>query len=510
MWGQIEGLLGANGILSAQRYLRWVAERLPDDAVWRVPTVFWLSASDAVLSGVCAAGIALSVLLIVGFWERWALVGLWALYLSVCTVGQVFLSFQWDALLLEASVVALLVARGEWLSYARPNPTPWAQFVLRLLLVKLVFSSGWVKLASGDAQWAGLTAMQYHYETQPLPTWLGWWVHQLPPVWHRAEVVGVLVIQLLITPWVLTPWRRWAFLPLVGLQTLIALTGNYCFFNLLTVALCMLLVPDEDWRRIAGRFGMAGDEPPSEEGPAARRVKAVAAMVIGGLVAVPFASTVAPQWVPRKVADVHAALRPFRTFNSYGLFAVMTTERLEIEIEGSRDGQTWRPYRFFAKPGPLDRAPGFVAPAQPRLDWQLWFAALGTARRNPWLGALLERLLEGSPQVLDLLAHNPFGADPPRFVRAVRYRYRFTPWEERRQTGRWWRRTRTDTYFPQVSLSGRVIPTHDASVVVVAGPVGFGRSLGLGRSPADAARAGRRAAQEGGAGRDADCRRACQ
>jgi hypothetical protein len=154
-------------------------------------------------------------------------------------------------------------------------------------------------------------------------------------------------------------------------------------------------------------------------------------------------------------------LSPLRTFNSYGLFAVMTTTRPEIIIEGSDDGVHWLPYEFKYKPGDVRRRPRFVEPHQPRLDWQMWFAALSDYRRNPWLVNFCVRLLQGSPSVLALLEHNPFPNVPPRFIRAVEYDYHFTDFAARRKTGAWWRRQRVGEYLPPISLREVLSPDAD-------------------------------------------------
>jgi len=131
---------------------------------------------------------------------------------------------------------------------------------------------------------------------------------------------------------------------------------------------------------------------------------------------------------------------------------VMTTTRPEIIVEGSNDGQNWMPYEFRYKPGDVKRAPPWVAPYQPRLDWQMWFAALGNASENPWFYNFVARLLQGSQSVLGLLAHNPFPGSPPHYLRAVVYDYRFSNFAERRATGAWWVREEKATYLPPISL----------------------------------------------------------
>jgi hypothetical protein len=237
---------------------------------------------------------------------------------------------------------------------------------------------------------------------------------------------------------------------LVFLQVVIAATGNYAFFNLLAIALCVLLLDDEAfpprWRR----------RPPAALPQRRRWPRVIVALAAAVILLVSGAQTIAmlfrPRSFPAPVIAVARSIAPFQIVNTYGLFAVMTTSRPEISVEGSDDGQTWRPYVFRWKPGDPARRPRFVAPHQPRLDWQMWFAALGECRNSPWLYGLFQRLLEGSPPVLGLLAEDPFPERPPRYVRALVYDYRFTSPEERARTGRWWRRGEPRPFCPPMSL----------------------------------------------------------
>jgi hypothetical protein len=295
-----------------------------------------------------------------------------------------------------------------------------------------MFGSGGVKLRSGDPTWRSLTALQYHYETQPLPTWIGWWAHQLPASSHVLSTATMFAIELAV-PWLIflpTRFRRVPFAAFLLLQVLICLTGNYAFFNLLSAALAVLLLE----ARGAGGRDLFGPWPRWVLGPVAGLLLLVSsAQFLGGTLGVPL------PWPAPLVALVRA-VSPFRSINNYGLFAIMTTERREIVLEGSEDGVTWVPYEFPYKPGDIQRRPAFVAPHQPRLDWQMWFAALGVCEDSPWLDRLMARLLEASPPVLRLLDHDPFAGRRPRMVRAVAYEYHFTDRATRGRTGAWWRR----------------------------------------------------------------------
>jgi len=373
------------------------------------------------------------------------------------SVGWPFMSFQWDTLLLEATFTALFFV--PWRLYdrraAHPEPNVVARFAMWWLLFRLVFRSGYVKLASGDPTWADLTALEYHYWTQPLPTVLGWYAGQLPAWFQKLSCVAMFVVELAIPflIWVPRAWaRRAAAASIASLMVLIALTGNYGFFNLLTIVLCIPLLDD----RLLSRVPWLAVPPRAspEEGPA-RRIDTAGPAVIVALTAALFFVGTFGERPPRWLGPIY----PFATFNNYGLFTVMTTERREIELEGTSDGKTWIPYVFQYKPGAIDRAPAFVAPHQPRLDWQMWFAALGDYRRNAWLADTMRRLLEGSPAVSSLFADDPFADEPPKQVRALIYRYVPTTVEERRDTGDWWQRDERALYAP---LLGVPIETGDA------------------------------------------------
>jgi hypothetical protein len=453
LWSQAQGLMGTQGILPLEPFLQAVREQTGGERYFLLPTLFWIDGSDTALSLACGAGTALSLLLFFGVAPVPALAGLWMLYLSLVSAGRVFLSFQWDTLLLEAGFLSIFLAPLQ----IRPglsreaSPPRLVLWLARWLLFRLMFLSGAVKLASGDPTWRGLTALSYHYETQPLPTWIGWWAHQLPAAFQSLSVVGMFAVELGAPFLIFAPrkFRQLAVIPLIGLQILIALTGNYAFFNLLTIALVLLLLDDSAW---PARFRAKLPErasgkrwPLAITAPLASLIVLISGAQVLGTVGLSL------PW-PEPVRAVFSWAAPFRSVNPYGLFAVMTTSRPEILIEGSNDGQEWHAYRFRWKPDDPRKRPRFVAPHQPRLDWQLWFAALGSYRENPWFIELLRRLLEGSPPVLALFAENPFPSHPPRYVRASLYDYRFTDRQMRAVTGDWWRRTPRGLYSPVMAL----------------------------------------------------------
>jgi hypothetical protein len=335
-------------------------------------------------------------------------------------------------------------------------------FLLRWLLFRLMFQSGVVKLQS-DEVWRDLTALDFHYWTQCIPNEVAWYVHQLPEWVHRASCAGMHLVELVL-PFLFfapRPLRLVAAAGNAGLQIAIIATGNYGFFNLLTIALCIPLVDDRALRALVPRRMRDRLAPLREPLPwRASRLRRVAfGMAAALLLALSVAVTLPNLGVPDAAlpAPVRAAVEhsyPFRSVNSYGLFRVMTKTRPEIEIEGSNDGREWRSYEFRFKPGRVDRPPGTTWFHMPRLDWLMWFEALRAGRGPPtiWFVRFQQRLLEGSKPVVELLASDPFPDAPPRYLRTVVYRYRFTTAEERARTGDWWVRERVGPYLPALML----------------------------------------------------------
>ena len=457
---QAKGLVGPEGILPAENTLERVAESLGPERYLKFPTLSWLSPGNAGVELLWMGGAALSVLLIVDAAPGPVLVLLWAFYLSLCSLAGVFLEFQWDILLLETAFLSIFFAPWKILPgiYRDTQPSPGALWLLRFLLFRLMFASGVVKLASDDPTWWNLSALQVHFETQPLPTWIGWYAHQLPGWALQACTAGMFLVELVLPFFIFLPrrGRLLAFAGFVSFQILIALTGNYCFFNLLTIVLCVLLLDDT----LLVRFFPAGMAAQSEapKGPGVTRWLRAAVVVTLFVLMLPLQCMALSRCLRRPLPWPDALERwqeevfPFRVVAGYGLFSRMTTTRPEIIVEGSNDGETWLAYEFKWKPGDLQRRPAFVAPHQPRLDWQMWFAALGNLRSNPWFQSFLVRLFQGSKDVLALLEKNPFPESPPRYLRAVLYQYHFTDEIQRRKDGSWWRREMKGLYCPPISM----------------------------------------------------------
>ena len=473
LWIQIDGLIGSRGILPIGDYLHSARKQLGVNAWTQLPTLCWINSSDLVLHVLCGAGLLISGLLIAGAAPVLSLILLFVFYLSLTIAGQTFFNFQWDILLLETGFLAIFFAPACWRmrSVQLIEISRFGHFLLKLLLFKLMLMSGVVKLTSGDASWWDLTALHYHYETQPLPTIVGWWASQCPEWFNRASTFFVIFVETVVPFFIWAP-RRLRHLAaglFVLLQIVIGLTGNYGFFNLLTIVLCLPLIDDSFLARKRLRAGEVAIDLPAasdsvaqvesiEVPPAIWNITRRGAAVVGLAIFLPLngamiCSAFKPrmEW-PRSLQLLYGYVEPFRVVNGYGLFRVMTKIRPEIIIEGSADGVDWLPYEFKWKPGDLHQPPRWVAPHQPRLDWQMWFAALGTYRNNPWFLRLAECLLRNDPAVTRLLARNPFPEVPPLYLRAQLYQYHFTSIAQHRATGDWWKREQQGEYLPLISL----------------------------------------------------------
>jgi lipase maturation factor 1 len=445
LYFQIDGLIGPNGILPAADYLKLVRSAYPFVGYWYAPTVLWLGAGTTAMRVLVWCGMAGSVALTLNLWPRATITVSFVAFLSFIGAAQDFSSYQSDGMLLEAAFLSLFFVP----SGLRPRlglhepPTRASLFLLQWEWFRVYFESGVVKLASGEPQWRDLTAMDKYYENGPLPTWLGWYVQQWPHPFHAATALLTLVVELFVVLLLFFPKRSRlvCFLIVTPLQIGIILTANYAFLNYLVLLLGVLLLDDELIPSRAGgaiRSAAGKSVTNSARGGwgSARPARILQAIVLTWI----FVATVVTFMAPAtELIDLPAAaLEPFRIANRFGLFAVMTRARYEIEFQGSANGRTWTPYPFRYKPQDVHEAPGIYAPYQPRFDWNLWFASLGTIDQNRWVLNTEVRLLENQAAVLRLFRHNPFASQAPRAVRAVLWQYRFTTAEEKRRTGNWW------------------------------------------------------------------------
>ena len=437
---QIHGLIGERGILPAADYLALIHRELPGvRQLWYAPTLLWFGAGDTALTLIVAAGVVCSLLLVANVFPKLAVGLCTLLFLSCIAALQDFSSYQSDGMLLEAGFLSIFFAPSglrPGLGASHP-PSPFSLFMLRWEWFRIYFESGIVKLASGDPHWRDLTAMDEYYQNGPLPTWIGWYVQHLPHWYHAGTVIFTLLVELLIV-WAVflpRPFRLTCAAIVTALQIGIIATANYAFLNYLVLALGVLLLDD---RFLARWLRMPADAPAaaSVRHPFTRWAeRGVLGYVLCATVVAFFAQSAFSSWGrPFRVLD------PFRIANAYGLFAVMTEARYEIEFQGSRDGVLWVAYPFRYKPQDPTEHPGIYAPYQPRFEWNLWFASLGAWQQSPWVIQAQQRLVEGSPAVLRLFRRDPFQGKPPALVRTVLYQYWFTDLATKRKTGQWWQR----------------------------------------------------------------------
>ncbi len=438
LYFQIHGLIGPKGILPAVDYLPLARRAVGWRAFWYVPSLLWIKASDTALSILVWVGIAASLAIVFNLWPRLSIAIAGLCFLSFVVAAQDFSSYQSDGMLLEAAFLSLFVApRGIRPSIGLTSPpTRAALFLLQWEWFRIYFESGLVKILSGEPQWRNLTAMDKYYENGPLPTWLGWYVQHWPHAFHAFTAAATLVIELLVVWLLFLPKRSRliAFLITTPLQIGIILTANYAFLNYLVLFLGILLLDDRDLR-------LNAQLPPPKRAP----VAVIVVMIV-------FFFTSIEMFLFPGVPLLNApaiALQPFRIVNTYGLFAVMTRARYEIEFQGSRDGEHWTPYPFRYKPQDPRKPPGIFAPYQPRFDWNLWFASLGTVEDNRWVMNVEARLLDNSAPVLQLFAANPFDGQPPKAIRVMVWQYWFSSREEKQRLGVWWDRKLVGEYAPE-------------------------------------------------------------
>jgi predicted DCC family thiol-disulfide oxidoreductase YuxK len=442
---QITGLVGADGILPLSENLTALEAEQGPWRYWLAPTLFWINSSDTALLSACFAGAAASGLVVLNVLTRYMLALAFVLHLSLWVAMPVFGNIQPDTLILEVGLFAIFLTAGSRIVI----------WLFRWLLFRFMLLSGLVKLLTHDPSWAHLTALDFHYETQPLPTPLAWYAHQLPEWFQQLSALSMFGIELVL-PWLIFMPRRLRFVAAWGfiiLQIAIILTGNYYFLNLLTIFLCLFLFDDRalallfpSWLAAAWRYRLP------EPGRLATGAAAMLATIVVVVNLAVIWKRIEQRPLPEPLASLVATTSRFGVTNFYGFFGVINTIRREIIVEGSRDGKHWLAYEFLYKPGDVHRCPGWSIPHHPRLDWTMWFAAGEPPFRSLWFGDLLYQLLQGASPVLALLADNPFPERPPAWVRAMLYQYRFTTPEERAATGDCWVREPLGLYVPPLDL----------------------------------------------------------
>ena len=507
---QIPGMLGPEGLLPAGSYLQEVAKAMGSARYWYAPTLLWLGSGDHALLALCWVGIAASVLLILNFWPRPMLAACFVCFLSFVAAAQDFSGYQSDGMLLCAGCICLFLAPVGWRpGWGVRNFPPRAPlFLLQFLWFTIYFESGIAKYFGGDPSWRDLSAMNEYYQNGPLPTWIGWYAHQLPVWFHESTAFITLGAELLVVWLVLLPRgaRILCFFFMASLQISIILTANYAFLNYIVLALGIFLLDDQFLIRIVPKRWRHAVEENLHQPPAVSwRTKLLGSFAAAheslsmtgstvagdGTPAIGINVTTEPEhqsllgallsssglwlktfvlaWVFYAMAFLMfqqaspglplpakpvTMLEPFRIANSYGLFGRMTWARYEIEFQGSNDGTNWVAYPFRYKPQDLGEAPGIYAPYQPRFEWNLWFASLGAWRENPFVVRTEQQLLSNNNRdVVALFRSNPFASAPPKQIRAVLWQYWFTDRATKLATGQWWRREFRGLYAPTLMMA---------------------------------------------------------
>ncbi len=427
---QITGLVGPNGILPFNELLDRAYEQRGYAAFFYLPTVFWLRADNFALQAVAYAGCLASIILLLGYRTKTMLAILFALYLSIFHAGQIFLTFQWDSLLLEAGLLAIFLAAG---------PSHLIIFLYHWLLFRLRFMSGVSKLVSDDPSWANFTALKYYFETQPLPHAGAWYFHQLPECMLQAGVAFVFFTELIVPFFIFLPrkFRLFAATTTIVMQLLIIASSNHNWINLLTIILCLFLLDD----RIVGKILPARitRRINTQITKSASPLLAVVAVIIISTSLVVFYQMALHKPLADNILKPTILVRSWGIGHVFHIFPTMQTQRQEFQIEGSYDGRTWKAYQFKYKPGPLQRRPEFIIPHQPRLDWMIWFVPPQVPQLMNWFDRFLYKLQQDSPEVLALLEYNPFENKPPRYIRVQVFQYKFTTPQEKQQSGNWWK-----------------------------------------------------------------------
>ena len=443
---QIAGLAGPEGILPFQVFLDNTYQHRGMNAFWTVPTLFWINSSAAALTGAAFAGCVFSITLFLNTIPRLSLILLFVLYLSLYHAGQLFMNFQWDYLLLETGFLAIFLVGG---------PNRLLLLMFHWLLFRLRLLSGLSKILSEDPSWSNLTTLNSYFETQPLPHIGAWYAHQLPE-WILKSGAGLLLISELIVPFFIflsRPFRLTAAGITLLIQLTIIATSNHNFINLLTILLCLLLLDDRLVAKVIPHSSRDKIEKQVRMGTRDTHTSRLLQLGMAGyiLLASITAATamVTPSNPPLLLRQVYFTAHNFGLGNIFHVFPTMQTERHELEIQGSIDGEQWQTYEFKYKPGPLHKAPLFIVPHQPRLDWMMWFVPTQQPMLTRWFDLFMRKLWHNEPSVNALLAHNPFADESPKYLRVLVYRYHFTSKEERAESGNWWKREYLGQ-FPQV------------------------------------------------------------
>ncbi len=449
---QVIPLIGANGLLPAGIFLRRVGDTLGSTGAGfvRLPSLFWFAHSDQALLTTAWSGFILSCVVVAGFANAPLLAVLWFLYLSFVNVGQDWYGYGWEIQLLETGFLAIFLCPLLDMRPFPKRPPPMPVIGLfRWLIFRIMLGSGLIKIRGDDA-WRNGTALYYHFETQPLPGPLSRWFHFLPRTVLKFGVWYNWLAEL-AAPWFVF-WprlaRHIAGVVIVLLQVILILSGNLSFLNWLTILPALACFDDGFWSNFLPRPLVLRAEAAIARAEPSRPMLATAwtvAVVIALLSIQPVFNMLSPRQI------MNTSFDPLNLVNTYGAFGSVGRERLNVVFEGTLDlagpgakfpddKANWKAYPYKGLPVDLDRRPPQIAPYQLRLDWQMWFAAMSSPEEYPWTLTLVSKLLHNDPGALSLFAGNPFPDKPPRYIRAVLYRYSFAP--PGNPGRRWWNRER--------------------------------------------------------------------
>ena len=461
---QIVPLVGDHGLLPARTFMEQVAAHFGShsEGFLQLPSLFWVHLSDRFLAGTAWIGLGLSATVMLGYANAIITALLWALYMSFVNIGQDWYGYGWEIQLLETGFLAIfLCPLLDGRPFPKRAPPRIVIWLFRWLTFRIMIGAGLIKLR-GDPCWRDLTCLYYHYETQPIPNPLSWWLHFRPHWFHKLGAVWNHFVELVV------PW--FAFYPrlarhiagalLVSFQIILILSGNLSFLNWLTIVPALACFDDSLWEKLLPRWLVERARRAAESVPASPMMirfrppapEEIAALVLAAIVVLLSIAPVANMLSPRQL--MNTSFNRLHLVNTYGAFGSVGRVRPEIVFEGTdestpTDHTKWKEYEFKAKPGNPRRRPALIAPYQPRIDWQIWFAAMSTPDQYPWTLHFVWKLLHNDRGTLSLLANNPFPEKPPRYIRAQYYRYEFAPPGD--QSGAWWKRTLLGSWLPPLS-----------------------------------------------------------
>jgi hypothetical protein len=472
---QLVPLVGHHGITPADKFLAYISNHFGSAwaAFMQTPTIFLYNASDSWIQGVSWLGVVLSLVVLAGYANSILMLILWALYLSIIHVGQTWYGYGWETQLVETGFLAVfLCPLLDGRPFSRSPPPVVIIWLYRWLIFRIMLGAGLIKLR-GDEVWRDLTALYYHYETQPVPNPLSRLLHFAPQWFHKSGVawnhfielvVPFFIFQSRIPQWeksrpglnTVLQWTRHAagFL-MLSFQVILIFTGNLSFLNWLTIIPCLACFDDSFWQHIIPNFLVHRAE--SARDNAKSPLPALIASCIFACV-VMWLSIAPVQNLFSSSQMMNTSFDRLHLVNTYGAFGTVGRERMEVIFEGTddvipNDVAEWREYGFKVKPGDPERTPPVITPYHYRLDWQAWFLPLEPGARHPWVASFIWRLLHNDKGTLSLLASNPFPAKPPRYIRAVLYHYKYTPLGT--SGSNWWQRESKGVYIRPLSADDK-------------------------------------------------------